>query len=118
MIVCVKCGVPKGLHEFYANDKSCKECRRILVRANRAKNADYYRDYDKNRGARKTSEQCKSTREKYPNQYKAQNAVNNALRDGRLVKGCCEYCGSLNVHAHHNDYLKPPSNSLAVPTSS
>lgn len=38
---------------------------------------------------------------------KAQNAVNNALRDKRLTRQPCEVCGELRVHGHHDDYSKP-----------
>jgi len=33
----------------------------------------------------------------------------NAIRDGRLVKGECEKCGTKSVQAHHDDYEKPLS---------
>jgi ribosomal protein S27AE len=42
-----------------------------------------------------------------PEKRKAQVAVGNAIRDGRLTRGTCEKCGSPKVHAHHDDYTKP-----------
>lgn len=47
--------------------------------------------------------------ERYPKKYKAHNSVNNAIRDGRLVKyDLCEECGSdFHVEGHHDDYDKP-----------
>lgn len=42
-----------------------------------------------------------------PHKRKARNAVNNALRDGKLKRGPCEVCGSKKVTAHHEDYSKP-----------
>ncbi|RUU22662.1 hypothetical protein EN883_18610 [Mesorhizobium sp. M7A.F.Ca.AU.002.06.1.1] len=46
-------------------------------------------------------------REENPVAYKAQTAVSNAVRDGRLFKQPCEFCGDDEVHAHHRDYTKP-----------
>ena len=42
--------------------------------------------------------------------HRAQNTVHYALKTGKLVKGKCEVCGSLDTHAHHDDY----ENKLAV----
>lgn len=44
---------------------------------------------------------------KYPEQRKAVNTVNNAIRDGRLERRPCEICGKASVEAHHDDYSKP-----------
>lgn len=39
-------------------------------------------------------------------QRKAVNAVNNAIRDGRLKRKSCEICGKSPAEAHHDDYSK------------
>ena len=49
MKVCRKCNSEKQESDFYKDDSSCKECRKSLVRKNRAANADYYRAFDKAR---------------------------------------------------------------------
>ena len=52
----------------------------------------------------------KTWRERNPEKYRAQTAVNNAIRDGRLKRGECERYGrecSGRVEAHHDDYSKP-----------
>lgn len=49
-------------------------------------------------------------RRRNPEKYRAQNAVNNAIRDGKLERGPCEQAGSecsARVTAHHDDYAKP-----------
>lgn len=105
MKTCFKCGETKGLSEFYRHPNAsqgclnkCKECTKIDVRANRAKRIEYYREYDRGRG----------NRQRNPNKTRAQNMVNNAVRDGRLHKGPCEICGSVyRIHGHHDDYAKP-----------
>jgi ribosomal protein S27AE len=33
--------------------------------------------------------------------------VGNAVRNGRLTKEPCLFCGEEKVHAHHRDYSKP-----------
>ncbi len=38
---------------------------------------------------------------------RAHAAVAVAIRKGRLTKQPCAVCGSLNAHAHHEDYSKP-----------
>jgi hypothetical protein len=43
---------------------------------------------------------------RYPEKYKASTAVNNAIRDGKLVRQSCETCGGFG-EAHHDDYAKP-----------
>lgn len=42
-----------------------------------------------------------------PIQKKANQAVNNAIRDGRLTRQPCEVCGAQKAQAHHEDYSKP-----------
>jgi hypothetical protein len=113
---------------FYAGTgKICKECYKLKVRKNRAENVDHYRDYDRERYhadpdrkeytrskykdwvARNPGVTTKTTREwraRNPEKYKAQNAVNNAIRDGKLIRKGCEVCGD-KAHAHHEDYSRP-----------
>lgn len=46
--------------------------------------------------------------EKNPLRQVARNAVRNALRDGRITRGDCHFCGTdKNIEGHHNDYSKP-----------
>ena len=103
---CVRCG---GDGPHYANDKSCKECRKALVRANRKANRDYYRAYDRERGNRQEAGYVKQHRADNPKKYKAQTAVNNAVRDGRLKKlDACEHCGGQeHIVGHHVHYDLP-----------
>jgi hypothetical protein len=42
-----------------------------------------------------------------PDGYKAQTAVGNAIRDGKLIKQPCQVCRSEDVEGHHEDYSKP-----------
>ena len=133
MKACFKCGERKPLRDFYKHPmmadghlNKCKECARRDVYENRAKNIEYYKEYDRNRpnhaarlennkrraqtpkGKLSTARGHKQYRQRYPLKYAARVMVNNAIRDGRLTRAPCEVCGSTSrLHAHHEDYLKP-----------
>lgn len=51
-------------------------------------------------------ERARMSRLNHPEKIKARNAVNNAIRDGRLKRESCEVCGQV-AQAHHDDYSKP-----------
>ena len=130
---CFKCGTEKPLHDFYRHSRmadghvnKCKECNKKDVRENRRMRLDYYRKYDKKRymesDERKAScckyvkdhpEKAREYKRKWeklnPEKKKAQNTVNNAVRDGKLIKpDTCQECGSSGIiHGHHDDYRKP-----------
>jgi hypothetical protein len=104
---CKSCLINKPLAEFYANDSSCKDCRKSKVSANRLANIDYYRAYDRARGNRQDKGYLKQYRADNPSKYKAHNTVNNAIRDGNLFSQPCETCDDVQSVAHHDDYAKP-----------
>lgn len=118
--VCKDCGHPKLVEEFYRHPQigdgrlnACKECHKRAVIANREKKREYYSAYEQERFQRperkaNASDYQKTLRRINPDKYKARNAVNNALRDGRLVKESCQHCGTTDkVEAHHSDYSRP-----------
>lgn len=114
MKACFKCLVEKPLTEFYPHSKmadghlnKCKECSKVDSRGVRHKRIDYYRACDRRRGNRKTQNDVRRYRSANPAKYRAHNAVNNAVRDGRLTHQPCEVCGRNDSHAHHDDYSKP-----------
>lgn len=126
-MLCVRCSTEKAPDVFYDNDRTCKECRKAMVRANRAKKLDYYRAYDRSRAnhpdriaarrAYQKSDAFKAGRpavlaryaHNHPGRKAANTAVSNALRDGRLIRWPCQVCGMV-AEAHHPDY----SNFLGV----
>ena len=133
MILCIKCDKEQPDSEYYrstirANGTGeCKSCTRARVIANREAKIDYYREFDRKRAnlphrvqARKEYAQTEAgkqaharatskSRRESPYKYQATNAVNNAVRDGRLIKpDTCESCNNkCNPHGHHCDYNKP-----------
>lgn len=52
---------------------------------------------------------ARTYRTRNPDKYKAQTAVGNAIRDGRLIRPTlCERCNQPGkIEAHHHDYAKP-----------
>jgi hypothetical protein len=113
---CIKCGVPRELTEFYRHPgmadgrlNKCKECHRLDVKENRKRNIEYYRAYDRDRGNRQNNEYVRDYRARNPEKYKAHRALNNAVRDGKIVKPThCTKCGKeTTLHGHHHDYAQP-----------
>ena len=128
---CRQCNQDVRVADYYrhpfTSDKLlavCKACHRANVRANRKANSDHYREYDRVRAMQPDRVAARSAYQQTPegkaatsrakNNYlrrnpvkrKAVNAVNNALRDGRLERQPCETCGAI-AQAHHDDYSKP-----------
>lgn len=128
MKICKKCEKQKEQGEFYNSDSTCKECRKEMVRQNRAKNAEYYREYDKKRfkndprvkerhARYAASDAGKAAGARAKKKYIEQNPIKrsahimvwNAIASGRLVKQPCEICGCQDTHGHHDDYSLPLS---------
>ncbi len=49
----------------------------------------------------------KESKRRDPVKTKAQTAVSNAIRDGRLLRQPCATCGAPRAEAHHDDYSRP-----------
>lgn len=115
---CFKCLEEKDLSEFYRHAamrdgllNKCKSCACRDVRQNR-RESDTARLYDavRSKSAKRLEAAKKYTaaiRKIDPVAYVARTAVNNAVRDGRLKRLSCEFCGGGKVQAHHSDYRKP-----------
>lgn len=131
---CIKCHTHKALTEFYPHSamrdgylNKCKPCCLEYARLERILLQDRVRAREKRRNskpkrradarirsraayARNPSYKAaftKSYRSAFPERYRAHNAVNNAVRDGRLRKQPCAVCGEARVEAHHYDYSRP-----------
>ena len=115
---CFKCLCEKPLDAFYRHAamadgrlNKCKECTKADVSLHRQENLERIRAYDR---ARASQPHRMATRnrivaeyaERFPSRKKANTAVGNAVRDGRLKKQPCWVCGSKAV-AHHPDYDRP-----------
>jgi len=125
--VCFKCDRRKPLDDFYKHKMmadghlgKCKACTKRDVSKNYRDRIDQYREYEKKRAqsphrkyARFGGAKPKYVRKRSPEtpaKRRARTAVGNAVRDGRLIKGPCEVCGStVRIHGHHDDYRRPLS---------
>lgn len=134
---CTKCGELKPLEDYYALSgnkdgrfNECKECTKARVRRHRQENLERIQAYDRERGSsehrkanvRRTYRKRVSDPEKrkkeweYKKEWFNRNSLKkaahtitcNAIRDGRLIRQPCEWCGTeKNIHAHHEDYNFP-----------
>jgi hypothetical protein len=89
----------------------CKTCTRTRVRKHRAEN-DHVREYDRMRNKRDAYRQehlRKLGSSAPPERKKANMAVSNAIRDGRLHRPsiCIDCNKNCKPEGHHEDYSKP-----------
>ena len=116
---CRVCAEMKPHTAFYAHpnaaggrDTRCKECAKAYQR-NRSRKNPKVQEYDRQRASLPhrvdlRARTAKRWRTQNPERYKAQTVVGNAIRDGKLKKEACFFCGTdTGVHAHHHDYEKP-----------
>lgn len=118
LLVCTECTTAKEAAEYYRHPRAlsglmgiCKDCHKTRMRI-RGRTNPAVQEYDRQRAKTpKRKEHIRAVTTKWradnPLAYKAQTAVNNAVRDRRLTKLACEFCGRTDVHAHHRDYSKP-----------
>lgn len=117
---CFKCKKIKPIDEFYTHSQmadghlnKCKKCTKTYEKIRRRTPGMRERilKYDVERAKRperkkQALEYQRNRRRNYPGKDRARNAVSNALRDGRIVRGPCEVCGG-KAQAHHEDYRRP-----------
>lgn len=70
----------------------------------RAYNREYNRDYRKIHGYMNEL----NYKHRYPHKEKARRILQQAVRDGTVVRGNCRDCSSVEmIQGHHEDYTKP-----------
>jgi ribosomal protein S27AE len=116
---CFKCKTVKPLSDFYKHNRmadghlnKCKECNKNDSTANRNKNLEKIRAYDRERGKKPerikaSTEIVKAWRAEDERRRRAHSAVSYAIRRGDLVRQPCCRCGDSKSVAHHEDYDKP-----------
>jgi hypothetical protein len=118
---CAKCKESKPRSDFHRNKRSgdglnneCKPCAIRRAGEWQKKNRKRHNENDK-RSRQRNPELLRARlgryKERYPEKYKANKAVWDAVHDGRLVKpACCEDCGKPTpkgeLDGHHKDYSK------------
>ena len=132
--VCFKCLEEKPIDEFYKHPRmadgylgKCKECTKKDTKDNIIKNHEYYVEYDRLRamlphrvearnkysktldGLEAGNRAKRKWKDNNPEKRKCSQMLNNAVRDGRVMKPeSCSVCSSKKrIHGHHFDYSKP-----------
>lgn len=118
---CFKCWQEKELDAFYKHSGmsggrfgKCKECTKKDTRQNRIDRIEHYRMYDRMRASKPhrvaLSKRVQAEwRLRHPERRKAQVALSNAVRDGRVIPWpvcAVSDCGG-KPEAHHPDYSRP-----------
>lgn len=117
---CTKCVRRVRSRERY-RAMSVEERRDLIARRDKDKvraadRARYRRDWEKRNALRDElvaanvakAQLAKSEwTDRNPEKRRAQNAIGNAVRDGRIQRLPCEQCGAEKAQAHHDDYSKP-----------
>lgn len=109
MKTCTKCNKEKDITAFrsfkegnnYRTHSWCKECESSgKYQKQKNKNPDRYLEQQRIRVA--------NYKKKYPEKISAKQAVQRALKSGKLVKSSkCEICGGeAAIQAHHHSYEK------------
>lgn len=117
---CFKCGEEKPHDAFYAHPQmgdgllgKCKDCTKRDVRQHRIKHPEKHREYDRARAGRPDRvllRQRVNQQEwdNHPDRQMARAALSRAVRDGKVEKLPCAFCGTADgLEAHHHDYEKP-----------
>lgn len=116
---CFKCKTVKPLEDFYkhlqmldGHVNKCKECIKNDVTANRNKNIERIRAYDRARSKdpkriKAATEINQAWRAEDLRRQVAHSKVSRAVRNGFLVRQPCVRCGEIKSLAHHEDYDKP-----------
>ena len=88
----------------------CKMCQKVYDKARSSDKARKMQRaiYAQTEEGRIASDKAKAEyRNRNPIKAKAHAIVARAVRAGNLFKEPCAECGKEDVHAHHDDYLKP-----------
>lgn len=107
MTICKKCNTEKQSDQYYANDKTCKECRKEAVRKNRAEKVDYYREYDKARfkadpkvrARHKRYQQTEAGKESVARSRRKYEAENKDLINAKLIEYRAEFPKKYAAHS-------------------
>lgn len=113
--ICSKCSIVKIISDFWASERysdglnvQCISCKKAYYIENREDRISYSKNYQR-KNKEKTREIQDRWLSKNRNKQKIYRIVRDAIRKGILSKLCCEVCGNLKTHAHHDDYGRPLS---------
>lgn len=92
---------------------TCCECLKTTVASNKHRSKEAIENRKQIRAKKQALGKSNRSKKKYidanPIKRKAHNAVNNAIKSGKLKRLPCEVCRSTEIKtiAHHDDYSKP-----------
>lgn len=120
---CAKCKEVKPFVGFYSaktyrdgHSSYCRECIKVSSKISsntpegRSKKRACDKAYRRRRRSANPEEHLAEIlryNRRFPERVRAVNAVNNALRYGRLMRKVCMICSNEPAQGHHPDYLKP-----------
>jgi hypothetical protein len=111
-VTCKRCKHRDYMRDWYQR-KSPAERRALVLR----RDPEVVRENDRKRYQRDKTKRnllVRAAVSRNPAHQRARNAVNNAVRDGRLVRGPCATCGLLRdargraTHGHHAEGYERP----------
>lgn len=105
--VCKKCGKTKPLHMMAKKDSKSPYYRHECQKCFNRRHHEYHFGTERYRAYRAAGERKRRARPEMKPKIRAYGMVRRALKTGKLVRGKCEVCGSLETEAHHDDYAKP-----------
>ncbi len=115
MKICIECGEEKELSEFYNRKDSgdgkypkCKSCHIIVTRKWNVNNREKVREYGRKHKYTRSPSDTRKYRLANPEKKRAQQAVNVAVKYGRMPHistRTCDTCGKPAQDYHHPSYL-------------
>lgn len=116
--LCHGCNVTKDWSDYFLRPSGrpralCKKCYTDRRMAHRKKNAERYRQYNRDERKLRSKELSAKARERYNSdplywkKVRARGMVNAHISRGKLARKPCENCGNEKSQAHHHDYDKP-----------
>ena len=113
--ICSCCGLSKPVAAFQvrkaSKDGRTASCGHCLSKRDKARDtperAAQRKSYQHGVGKVYANKAKRNYIKRNPIKRSATIAVGNAIRDGKLIKKCCEVCGNVESFAHHDDYNKP-----------
>ena len=116
---CTLCGETIAIDGFYkapackdGHAGQCKDCVKRRARQRQIAKAAEIRAFDRERSklphrVAQRAANFTAYAHRHPDRRAAHVAVGNAVRDGRVRKMDCAFCGAEKTIAHHHDYSKP-----------
>lgn len=113
---CKGCLCAKPIADFYPHSAMadghlnfCKMCVRARIKAHYETHREAKSAYEKKRNATEYRRRKRAIYQRgiCTQKKKAWRDLNNGIRDGKIKRLPCRFCGNPRSQAHHDDYSKP-----------